>query len=406
MKHFIKAAIILSLLFFLIPSRSSALAITPVDGEIQSDQPDAVCPGVQNTPFFTIVYGTITLNGSAAPVGSLVKAYSPRNDLVGCFSITSAGNYGAMYIYGEDTTVSPAIPGMRANEAVSFTIDDIPATSTPTLQWINDKDLHSVNLASVGISANFTAIPANGVAPLIVQFSDSSSGPIDTWQWNFGDGQSSPDRNPQHTYTSPGSYTVSLTVSGSSGSDTESRTNYITVFTPVNANFDADPISGIAPLMVTFTNQSSGDFTSSSWIFGDGGTSLASNPTHTYATGGIYTVYLTASGPGGTNVEIKTGYITVFTPATADFTATPTAGDAPLSVTFTNTSGGDFSSMLWNFGDGFTSTDPNPTHIYQNSGIYTVALTITGNGGSDTETKTDFIIVGSQSFVYLPLIIR
>lgn len=76
----------------------------------------------------------------------------------------------------------------------------------------------------------------------------------------------------------------------------------------------------------------------------------------------------------------------------ANFSASPTSGDAPLTVNFTDASMGE-DSWSWDFGDDGTSTVQNPTHIYQNAGTYTVSLTVTGPGGSDTKTKIDYITV-------------
>lgn len=107
-----------------------------------------VCPPVPNTPFFTIVYGTVTLDGAPAPVGTVVEARSPRDDVVGCFVVSEAGNYGAMYVYGEDTSVSPPVPGMRAGEVVAFYVNGAEATASPELVWSNDRDLHRVDLSA------------------------------------------------------------------------------------------------------------------------------------------------------------------------------------------------------------------------------------------------------------------
>ena len=84
---------------------------------------------------------------------------------------------------------------------------------------------------------------------------------------------------------------------------------------------------------------------------------------------------------------------------TADFTATPTTGETPLTVQFTDRSVGNISSWLWDFGDGSTSSAQNPTHTYSSSGNFTVSLTITGLGGSDTETKEDYISVTRKASV-------
>ncbi len=103
---------------------------------------------------------------------------------------------------------------------------------------------------------------------------------------------------------------------------------------------------------------------------------------------------LTITGPGGTDTETKADYIVVEheTPV-ANFTADNTIGDAPLIVNFSDESTGDITSCLWDFGDGETSTEENPTHTYDNPGIYTVSLSVSGPHGSDTEVKLGYITV-------------
>jgi PKD repeat protein len=86
------------------------------------------------------------------------------------------------------------------------------------------------------------------------------------------------------------------------------------VYEPVSSDFTATPISGVRPLTVTFTNQSTGDFAASLWDFGDGITSTTFNPSHTYRSSGMYTVTLKVSGPGGTSSRMRDGYITVLDP--------------------------------------------------------------------------------------------
>jgi hypothetical protein len=108
-----------------------------------------VCPPVPNTLLFTIVYGTVTLDDAAAPVGTVVEARSPRDDVVGCFVVSEAGNYGAMYVYGEDTSVSPPVPGMRSGEVVAFYVNGAEAIASPELVWSNDHDnVHQVDLSA------------------------------------------------------------------------------------------------------------------------------------------------------------------------------------------------------------------------------------------------------------------
>jgi PKD repeat protein len=161
--------------------------------------------------------------------------------------------------------------------------------------------------------AEFSGDPTSGCAPLTVSFTDLSTGQIDTWDWDFGDGQPhSGEQNPTHEYAEPGDYTVSLTVTGPGGSDTETKTDYIHVEGPPVAAFVGSPTSGSAPLTVSFTDQSTGQITDWNWNFGDGSPgSGEQNPVHEYTSEGTYTVSLTVGGPCGKDTETKIDYITV-----------------------------------------------------------------------------------------------
>jgi PKD repeat protein len=160
--------------------------------------------------------------------------------------------------------------------------------------------------------ADFTASPTSGAAPLEVDFTDQSTGNITSRTWDFGDGETSTQQNPTHNYEETGVYTVELTVSGPNGSDIRTRSNYIEVeASPPLADFTASPTSGTAPLIVSFTDESTGNITSRTWDFGDGETSTQMNPQHTYEDPGMYTVTLTARGPDGEDSETKQNLIEV-----------------------------------------------------------------------------------------------
>ncbi|HVK56083.1 MAG TPA: LamG-like jellyroll fold domain-containing protein [Burkholderiales bacterium] len=175
------------------------------------------------------------------------------------------------------------------------------------------------------------------------------------------------------------------------------------------ANFTANPTSGVAPLSVAFTSNSTGSITGYSWKFGDGGVSASVNPTHSYATPGTYSVSLTVTGPGGSNTQTKSGFINVTasssepppnpgsTAPVANFTASATSGPAPLTVNFTSTSTGTISAYAWSFGSGATSAAQNPSYTFTSAGTYSVTLKVTNAAGSDTETKTSYITVGSTT---------
>jgi PKD repeat protein len=165
------------------------------------------------------------------------------------------------------------------------------------------------------VRANFTAAPTSGPAPLSVVFTNTSTGVYTNSSWNFGDGGTSTQASPTHIYSAFGSYTVTLTISGMSGMDTLTRTNYITTYEPVKANFTGSPTLGTPPLAVGFADSSTGPVATWEWAFGDGGASTLQHPTHIYMTG-TYTVSLTvrAAGgaallPGGTDTLTRPNYI-------------------------------------------------------------------------------------------------
>ncbi|MDT8357568.1 MAG: PKD domain-containing protein, partial [Methanomicrobiaceae archaeon] len=323
---------------------------------------------------------------------------------------------GSTYSYKSGTSMAcPHVAGVAAlvksaNPSLSSTeIREILRTTTQDLglpaEWQGAGLVRADNaVAAAGVPikmppvAGFTATPTSGTYPLTVAFTDQSTGDgITAWKWSFGDGATSSAQNPSHTYTAAGTYTVSLTVACADGTDTETKSGYITVRTPVPAaEFTAAPTTGTYPLTVAFTDQSNGDgITAWKWDFGDGTSSTAQNPSHTYSVAGTYTVSLTVTNAGGTDTESKPSYIAVKTPApSADFAADRTAGTYPLAVTFTDQSTGDgITGWKWNFGDGATSTAQHPSHTYASTGTYTVSLTVTNAGGTDTESKSSYISV-------------
>jgi PKD repeat protein len=190
---------------------------------------------------------------------------------------------------------------------------------------------------------------------------------------------------------------------GVNGSD--SYTNYaasilvVTKETASEANFTANTTSGNAPLNVKFTDTSTGTPTGWTWDFGDGGTSNEQSPTHIYTTGGTYNVTLTVKTSLGNDSEEKTGYITVGSavPApVANFSSDLTSGKAPLTIQFKDESTNTPTSWAWDFGDGKSSTEQNSTHTYETVGTYTVKLTASNYGGSNSTAKTDYINVTSD----------
>ncbi|MCU0463564.1 MAG: PKD domain-containing protein [Anaerolineae bacterium] len=235
--------------------------------------------------------------------------------------------------------------------------------------------------------AAFTADRTSGEAPLVVRFNNQSSGQINSYNWNFGDGSSSAERNPTHVFRTPGEYEVRLTVVGPGGRSNVSQV--IDVFVdPPTASFEIAPgTNGTAPFTVQFTDRSSGQINDYLWDFGDGTRSNERNPSHTYTAQGNYNVFLRVRGPGGANrayalIAVVNPQIP---PPVANFSPDNTGGDAPLTLQFTDLSTGQVTAYRWEFGDGVTSSDANPIHRYEQPGDYTVRLTVSGPGGSSTK---------------------
>ncbi|HVN52961.1 MAG TPA: PKD domain-containing protein [Anaerolineaceae bacterium] len=212
-----------------------------------------------------------------------------------------------------------------------------------------------------------------------VTFTNESTGtePL-TYLWEFGDGQTSQDRDPVHQYSIAGAYTIRLTTTNEYGtSQATSQLNFApkAVFSPTN------PVIQLGQA-IAFINSSTGTAPLSYlWDFGNGATSTEANPTYTYNTAGSYIVSLKVSNSFGD--QTATGKVN-FSPK-ASFTPTNAAIQLGEPITFTNTSSGTMPlSYLWDFGDGATSTETNPTHVYETVGTYTVSLKATNDYGNAT----------------------
>ncbi|MGO9690240.1 MAG: PKD domain-containing protein, partial [Syntrophobacteraceae bacterium] len=396
----------------------------------------------------------------------------------------------------------------------------------------------SITVVSPPPVANFSATPTSGTAPLSVQFTDASTGPVTNWSWVFGDGGTSTSQDPIYTYSTPGTYTVSLTATGPGGANTNTETNYITVnspgidqYTKLMLHFNGPngsrtfTDSELTPKTVTGQGDAqistaysefggaslkldgssgsyllvpaspdwnfSGDFTIDFWWYHTGGTYNAIISEGTGSSGtdslligdwnGVVYVWMSSKGTswdianevkigtpsatgfdhyalvraGGTYYTFQNGvqtnsfgnqltpyykspvglniggpwsgsyyakgyldelrvsngvarwttnftppsaqYTVGSTPPTAGFSADWTSGPAPLLVQCADTSTGSVTGWSWNFGDGSTSTAQYPSHVYSNPGIYTVSLTATGPGGSNTNTETNYVTVSAAS---------
>ncbi len=195
---------------------------------------------------------------------------------------------------------------------------DTPGVYSPKLLATNDCGVDSLTMDFMIIVifpdapvAGFSAEPTTGCAPLVVDFSDVSTGSPDTWDWDFGDGVTDTVANPSHTFNAAGSYDVRLIVTGIGGADTLTVAAAVIVDTAVSAAFTVSDTLGASPLDVTFTDASSGNPTSWEWDFGDATSDTVANPTHTYTVAGVYDVTLIVNNSCSVDTLVMTAAVTV-----------------------------------------------------------------------------------------------
>jgi PKD repeat protein len=272
--------------------------------------------------------------------------------------------------------------------------------------------LLGLDWAQAQVNANFSADITQGCAPLSVRFTDLSTGSIQQWFWDFGNGNTSQFDDVIATYTTPGTYTVSLTVTDTVNgiSSTKTELAYITVFAEPTADFTADQTNGCAPFTVNFSDTSlpgDGNIVSWQWDFGDGNIATGASPTHTYVAAGDYTVTMIITDDNGcSDTRIRTDLISITNVASVGFNANPrTACSAPFTVSFnSNVNPSGSYTYLWDFGDGNTSSVPNPNHTYTSNGDFDVSLTITDvNGCSETRNRNNFVLINNPTAAFTAL---
>jgi PKD repeat protein len=343
-----------------------------------------LCTG-WGTPTGSNLINALTL---APTVGFTASPLSGAPPLTVSFTNLSSGAESYVWTFGDGKTSTAANPvniySNAGNYSIALTAAGVGGSTTFTRT-------NYVVVSNAVIALTFVGGPTTGTAPLIVSFTNLSSG-FSGYSWAFGDGNVSANLNPANTYSNAGSYSVTLSGVGVGSTNSFTRTNYIVVVTPPPVlSFVGGPTTGTAPLRVTFMNLTTGA-TNFSWAFGDGTVSADANPVNTYSNGGKYSVTLTAVGAGGTNSLTRTNYITAIVPVVSAFSGSPTNGVAPLTVTFTNLSTGA-TNVLWAFGDGTTSANGNPSNTYSNVGAYSVTLTASGAGGIKVLSRTNYIVV-------------
>ena len=270
-------------------------------------------------------------------------------------------------------------------------------------QGLQDTDsiVITVNAQNGAPVAIASAYSLSGDAPLTIGFTGSDSTDdkgIESYFWDFGDGNTSQEADPLHTFQTVGTYQTSLTVTDADGLQ-DSTTLIVTVQIQnegPTAIITSDVMSGVAPLTINFMGSAiaNSGIETYFWDFGDGATSENANTSHIFEIPGTYQVTLLVIDEQGRedNESLTITVLDSNEPPTAIATADILSGDAPLTVRFEGSKSTDdngIESYFWDFGDDETSTLPDPEHMFTNSGTYQVILTVTDNKGlQDTDMVT------------------
>ena len=244
--------------------------------------------------------------------------------------------------------------------------------------------------------------PYNGTVGVAVQFDGSASfdpdGTIVAYDWDFGGGNTGTGVSATHTYTTDGTFNVTLTVTDDGGA-TDSATTTATIGVgnqPPVANANG-PYNGTVGVAVQFDGSASfdpdGTIVAYDWDFGDGNTGNGPTPSHTYAADGTYNVTLTVTDDGAvTGTTTTTATIGQGNQAPVADPNGPYTGTAGVPVNFDGTGSNDPDGTIvaydWNFGDGNSGTGPTPSHTYATDGTFNVTLTVTDDGGATESAMT------------------
>jgi PKD repeat protein len=330
------------------------------------------------------------------PAATLSWEYDPADTTVAGYRI-----YHNNTLIGEITdpsvltfTSDTPLDSTNVFEVRAYDSSNVETKIDSTITYTNDPTSSTGTLAAVIITNN-----QDGEAPLTVSFdAGASTGPIASYAWAFGDGDTATGATAAHTFQSAGTYTATLTVVDTSGSS--QATNITITATGSTSSPAEDPTAviassstvGDAPFTVNFDGSGSTTpqppIISYSWDFGDGVSAEGVSVSHTYTLSGTFYPSLTVYDSAGLSNQITTPVIigagqTTNQPPTSSFTATPGYGASPLTVSLDGSGSSDpdgsIKSYLWSFGDGTTATGISTQHTFTDIANYTVTLLVTDN---------------------------
>lgn len=427
-----------------VDSATQSITVFPVPTAVFSTNDVCQYTAAQFTDASTVSSGSLSFFQWDFSDGSNSSAQNPSHNF------SSEGTYNVELLVTSDNGCSDSItqpvtifPVPQADfsfsnkclyEAVQFTDNTTISSGSVTWNWDfgdgttssapNPSHLYTAdgtyNVVLIVISDNNcsdTAMKQDTIHPVPVSdfsfadnclsdtagFTDQSTvsgGTITGWNWNFGDGNSSALQDPEHLYSTAGTYSVTLIASSDFGC-TDTLTQQIVQFPMPDADFDADSICLNELTFFTDLSTGNGDLIDTwTWVFGDGSSpSSLQNPSHLYASDGSYSVTLLVETTNGCK-DYKAISIPVYPLPTANFANDTVCKNEPPTQFNSDLSSGTLVAWDWNFGDNITSSQQNPSHIYQNDGQFSTQLIVTTDKGCKDTVVKQVVVYPLPLFVF------
>lgn len=304
-------------------------------------------------------------------------------------NLTTPGSTGSLeWDLGDGTLANAALVAHTYTQPGTY---DVRLTVTSPLGCERDSLFEDLITVHAKPNASFTPSVVEACVDEAIAFTNTST-PADTYTctWSFGDGDLSSDCAASHAYSSAGSYNVLLAVTSPFGcTDDTLRSQLITILPTPEPAFSFTTDSGCIPLEVRFENETPQQESQTAlWDLGNGQSATTPNVIALYDTPGVYGVSLTMTNTLGCSAtRTVPNAITAYGLPVVTFFVEPDSGCAPLDVRFTNTTDpGMIGGCVWTFGDGMSSTSCGTEHTYEDSGTYTVSLTVNSPAGCEGDT--------------------
>lgn len=333
----------------------------------------------------------------AAP--KTIAAFTPANNnscaapVTVNFTNISSGAVSYIWDFGDGTTSTTVSPSHVYAQNGTFTVRLVAINAAGCHDTLTRTAMVNVGNLAAGFNMSASNVCAN--AP--VTFTNTTTPGISNVKWYFGDGDTSTTISPVHQYRAPGTYTVKLVSFFNNCKDSTSKV--ITVAPAPLPQFTTPNSKGCElPFVVSFNNTSVGA-SSYLWIFGDGNTSTAVSPSHSYITAGRFTVKLVATNSTGcTDTLVMPDYVEIATWSAYISNILPNAGCVPATVNpvAVAVSTSPIIGYAWDFGDGTTGTGVAPLHTYTTPGNYTITLIISNAAGCINRLNF-WVSVGNRS---------